>query len=860
LSHVASWLRVTEFCMIGPTDNAGDAGDGSITWFFGQVRQGDDRALTPLCQRYFPRLMGLAAKVLSNRPQRAASAEDAVQEALVSFWRRAQSGEFADVLDRDHLWQLLAQFTVYKVHHQIRQEAAGKRGGGRVLDEAALDARALPLDELARSTDAVELDLLAAEQLGKPIELSPGEHELVIKRGDEVVWRRRFAVQLEGTNWEPTNIADQPPPSAGPQPAVAPFTAEQARQHQDAWAKHLGVPVEFTNSLGMKFRLIPPGTYRRGLSPEDVAALVALDPEIKPESLSGEQPQHVVRLTKPYWLGVHEVTVGQFRQFVDAASFVTRAEIMARIDPRQRTWKSVPWEQTDAHPVVNVNWNEAQAFAQWLSQWDAWDYRLPTEAEWEFACRAGTESLWCSGNDLDALARVANIADAAAEPRWKPKSPGSRFMSATDGHVEAAPVGSLAANPFGLHDTIGNVWEWCSDRFDDKHYGQFRENGAVDPTGPTGGDPRVRRGGSWLHGVQYAHAASRQSSFPDAFNPPYGFRLALSFDPKQARYPIEDRIVARMVLQHGGRIWTTDGQEVRGDPSLLRSTPLRIEQIALGSDGPPAGMTDDQLQQLLIHLASVSELQALQINKLNVTDAGLQYLFGLKKLRTVNLSDTAVSPAGLRALQDALPDCEIVPTPSTGLLNGRPSDDGFVSLFNGKDLTGWSVVGPAAWTVRDGAVIVDSRQMGYLVCEQLFDDFELTGEVYADARSNGGICVRVTDLPPGGNGLQRGGYEFQVAGSQGDTGRNYTGGLYTDVGQLATVRPPIVADGVWVKIRLRLEGTRLQGWVEDKQTFDVQGKPDRLIGRRLVLQSFAQGGEVGYRNLRIRENPRAAEP
>lgn len=146
--------------------------DGSITWFFHQLRDGDDGALAPLWQRYFPRLMGLARRVFADRQQRMASAEDAVQEALVSFWRRARSGEFADVSDRDHLWQLLAQFTVYRVHHQIRQQAAQKRGSGRVLDEAALHAQMQSIAELARATTTPELDLLAAELLEMlPVEL-----------------------------------------------------------------------------------------------------------------------------------------------------------------------------------------------------------------------------------------------------------------------------------------------------------------------------------------------------------------------------------------------------------------------------------------------------------------------------------------------------------------------------------------------------------------------------------------------------------------------------------------------------------------------------------------------------------------
>lgn len=94
-----------------------DPADGSITWFFNQLRDGDDGALAPLWQQYFLRLISLAQRVFADRQQRIASAEDTVEEALISFWRRVRLGEFADVSDRDHLWQLLAQFTVYRVRH-----------------------------------------------------------------------------------------------------------------------------------------------------------------------------------------------------------------------------------------------------------------------------------------------------------------------------------------------------------------------------------------------------------------------------------------------------------------------------------------------------------------------------------------------------------------------------------------------------------------------------------------------------------------------------------------------------------------------------------------------------------------------
>jgi hypothetical protein len=97
-----------------------------------------------------------------------------------------------------------------------------------------------------------------------------------------------------------------------------------------------------------------------------------------------------------------------------------------------------------------------------------------------------------------------------------------------------------------------------------------------------------------------------------------------------------------------------------------------------------------------------------------------------------------------------------------------------------------------------------------------------------------------------------GGYEFQVAGSQGDPGKNYTGGLYEGVQSVVRVNPPVAKDSTWTPIRLRVEGTHLQGWVDGRLTFDVRGKPERMAGRVLKLNSFAQGGEVGYRNFRIR--------
>src|SRR5690606_35745678 len=124
------------------------------------------------------------------------------------------------------------------------------------------------------------------------------------------------------------------------------------------------------------------------------------------------------------------------------------------------------------------------AFCQWLTRKEGKIYRLPTEAEWEYACRAGSQSLFSNGDDPQGLAKIANVADATAMayyPHWK-------GISARDGHVHAAPVGQFAPNAFGLHDMHGNVWEWCADWYARDYYSQAP---AAKPNGPAHGQSRV---------------------------------------------------------------------------------------------------------------------------------------------------------------------------------------------------------------------------------------------------------------------------------------------------------------------------------------------------------------------------------
>ncbi len=140
--------------------------------------------------------------------------------------------------------------------------------------------------------------------------------------------------------------------------------------------------------------------------------------------------------------------------------------------------------------MVNVSWNDAQEFITWLSRKEGKTYRLPTEAEWEYACRARTKTAYFCGDDPEGLAAVANTADGTA----KEKYPEWTTIAARDGYVYTAPVGRFRANAFALYDMHGNVWEWCQDWYDSEYY---KRSPAADSPGPSEASHRVFRGGCW---------------------------------------------------------------------------------------------------------------------------------------------------------------------------------------------------------------------------------------------------------------------------------------------------------------------------------------------------------------------------
>jgi formylglycine-generating enzyme len=306
-------------------------------------------------------------------------------------------------------------------------------------------------------------------------------------------------------------------------------------------SKEAGGNKQITNSVGMRLVLIPAGKFMMG-SPESAEETAAFFNKFYGQNVVSsvnfqyEHPQHRVRITRPFYLGACHVTRGQFRQFVASTGYKTDAEKGERpmgigwdretnklVFGEKYSWRNPGFEQTDQHPVVNVSWNDAMAFSEWLSRKEGRSYRLPTEAEWEYACRAGTTTRYYSGDNPETLAKVGNVADASfkgqfgADPRWR------RTIKASDGYVFTSPVGSFRPNAFGLYDMHGNARQWCADRWGAEYDATSPTD---DPTGPNSGTDHVLRGGAWGISPGGARSASRDADAPAFRSLTAGFRVA----------------------------------------------------------------------------------------------------------------------------------------------------------------------------------------------------------------------------------------------------------------------------------------------------------------------------------------------
>ena len=229
-----------------------------------------------------------------------------------------------------------------------------------------------------------------------------------------------------------------------------------------------------TNSIGMVLVPIPAGEFLMG------------SPATEPARRDNED-QHRVKISRPFYLGICEVTVAQFDKVMGM---------------RPSHWKA------DNNPIEQVSWEQVTSFCRELSASAAEQqagrvYRLPTEAEWEYACRAGSQTPFSFGSNPEEFGVYG----------WFLKNSDSRSHS----------VGQKKPNSFGLYDMHGNVWEWCQD-----WYGEFETGFSVDPTGPVSSFSRVRRGGSWEHPPRQGRSSHRSYLPPDYRYCKLGFRVALT--------------------------------------------------------------------------------------------------------------------------------------------------------------------------------------------------------------------------------------------------------------------------------------------------------------------------------------------
>jgi formylglycine-generating enzyme required for sulfatase activity len=224
------------------------------------------------------------------------------------------------------------------------------------------------------------------------------------------------------------------------------------------------------NKIGMKFAYIPAGEFMMG------------SPAGEKERIPDET-QHRVKISKSFMLGVHEVTLAQWKTVMGD-------------NPTQ-------FEDPDL-PVERVTWDDAVKFCQKLSEKEGKRYRLPTEAEWEYACRAGTKTMYYAGDEEKDL----------AEAGW--------YLG--NAEMRTHPVGQKKPNAWGLYDMHGNVLEWCGD-----WYGEYAKADAVDPIGPNDGTLRVLRGGSWFPITRLCRAAHRSKHTPDYRYNFIGFRVTMDF-------------------------------------------------------------------------------------------------------------------------------------------------------------------------------------------------------------------------------------------------------------------------------------------------------------------------------------------
>jgi len=630
--------------------------------------------------------------------------------------------------------------------------------------------------------------------------------------------------KIEIRELEPATTTAEAPQHDDAGPLTAPFDESAAKNAQQEWADRLKTKVELTNSIGMRLRLIPPGQFQMGDGHAD----------------QDKRPFHGVQIARPFYFGMYEVTKSEFTQFIAATAYKTDAEREKggwRLnngsrsivwEPNQQfTWRHPGFPQEPNHPVIDVSWQDARAFCDWLSRKERKTYRLPTEAEWEYAARAGTTDRPYASGDFADLKDFGNVADTTARSKfseWKTV----RF---SDGWAFTSPVGHFQPNHFGLYDTIGNALEWCSDWYDRDYY---QASPPVDPRGPATGKSRVLRGGSFA----ITHSATNRSKWKDSHHSPEsGFRVVCEIHnvPTTVEPP------------------PTAASPVAGDIRQVWLGVSRFETIAPGKWRETFLKEPGHAIYFFDEVARTPEYVEI-IDKTRIrTKGGVSVR--LEEHRS--LMRWGGTDKEFKLLQAG----QWVTTGQDQNTATTPSDGGFVPLFNGIDTNGWKTHKnqPGNWHVENGALIGSGRAISHLYSERGdFKDFELRLEARINAGGNSGLIFRTPFGPawPANDPKFPLGYEAQIDSTShsAKTGSLFviSGGAGSGTAVVSIVESPVPA-GEWFTMEVTAKASRIMIKVNGTETASYNDS--HFKSGHIALQQHDAKTVVEFRKIEIKEGP-----
>lgn len=423
------------------------------------------------------RLIDVLERVLAKREEESRLAE-AARHTEEERQRRKKGGEEERNL-QDRMEALRTELLLPPADEQVEEEAGRRANEERQLQE---DDKRREMETRARAWQRREEEKRAladreAEDLAARLVAQHGQQERSLRRNrrrkEIVIACFLVAIVVVGFAWISQLGKNEPAFNQAATPTVTPSTGQTTTSPPAAANNPPPSRLIFTNKYGVEMVYVPPGEFVMGDNNGNV----------------NEQPAHRVKISAGFYIGKYEVTQAEWRRVM--------ATTMGQQHQKAKTQYPLAGEG-DRYPVYYVSWYEAEAFLQKLNELgDGYRYRLPTEAEWEYACRAGTTG--DHAGDLDALAWYGQNASG-----------------------QTHPVGTKQPNAFGLYDMHGNVWEWCQDWYD-RHY--YKISPSTDPEGPANGQRRITRGGSWYPAATCLQSRCRSQDAPDYRSRILGFRV-----------------------------------------------------------------------------------------------------------------------------------------------------------------------------------------------------------------------------------------------------------------------------------------------------------------------------------------------